>query len=169
MTFNYRFQIKQTIIQAPAATAILWTSHNFTSRWAEKNPTSKFLFLKYEQALGIRILPLTFTARASYRLGRHLNTSALPQARASHTLGQPQPQPFKYFALNIFREISLILSPRSFSSFMLLLIYHVSIFYMRLFVHKFRLCIAYFFCSIRSAGEWLIWSSGVRDHTLFGL
>jgi len=52
---------------------------------------------------------LTFTARASYRLGRHLNTSALPQARASHTLGQPQPQPFKYFTLNIFREISLIL------------------------------------------------------------
>ena len=38
-------------------------------------------------------------------------------------LGQPQPQPFKYFALNIFREISLILSPRSFSSFMLQLIY----------------------------------------------
>ena len=66
---------------------------------------------------------LTFTARASYRLGRHLNTSALPQARASHTLGQPQPQPFKYFALNIFREISLILSPRSFSSFMLRPIY----------------------------------------------
>ena len=68
---------------------------------------------------------LTFRARASYRLGRHLNTSALPQARASHTLGQPQPQPFKYFALNIFREISLILSPRSFSSFMLRLIYQL--------------------------------------------
>ena len=53
---------------------------------------------------------LTFTARASYRLGRHLNTSALPEARASHTLGQPQPQPFKYFVLNIFRDISLIIS-----------------------------------------------------------
>jgi hypothetical protein len=68
---------------------------------------------------------LTFTARASYRLGRHLNTSALRQDRASHTLGQPQPQPFKYFALNIFREISLILCPRSFSSFMLRLIYQL--------------------------------------------
>ena len=34
-------------------------------------------------------LILTFRARASYRLGRHLNTSALPQARTSHTLGQP--------------------------------------------------------------------------------
>jgi hypothetical protein len=53
---------------------------------------------------------LTCTARASYRLGRHLNISALPLARASQTLGQPQPQPFKYFALNIFREVSLILS-----------------------------------------------------------
>jgi hypothetical protein len=68
---------------------------------------------------------LTFRARASYRLGRHVNTSAFPQARASHTLGQPQPQPFKYFALNIFRDISLILSPRSFSSFMLRLIYQL--------------------------------------------
>ena len=65
---------------------------------------------------------LTFSARASYSLGRHLNTSALLQARTSHTLGQPQSQPFKYFALNIFREISLILSPRRFSSFMLRLI-----------------------------------------------
>ena len=53
---------------------------------------------------------LTFTARASYRLGRHLNISALPEVRASHTLGQPQPQPFKYFVLHIFRDISLILS-----------------------------------------------------------
>ena len=53
---------------------------------------------------------LTFTARASYRLGRHLNISALPEARVSHTLGQPQPQLFKYFVLNIFRAISLILS-----------------------------------------------------------
>jgi hypothetical protein len=51
---------------------------------------------------------LTFRARASYRLGRHLNISALPEARASHTLGQPQP--FKYFALNIFSEFSLIFS-----------------------------------------------------------
>lgn len=56
MTFNYRFQIKQTIIQVPAATAILRTSHNFTSRWAEKSHTSKFLFLKYEQAMEKRIL-----------------------------------------------------------------------------------------------------------------
>ena len=68
---------------------------------------------------------LTFTARVSYRLGRHLNTSALPQPRASHTLGQPQPQPFKYFDFYIFREVSLILSPRSFSSFMLRLIYQL--------------------------------------------
>jgi len=58
MTFNYRFKIKQTISQVPAATAIPRTSHTFTSRWTEKSPTSKFLFLKYEQALGIRILPL---------------------------------------------------------------------------------------------------------------
>jgi len=53
---------------------------------------------------------LTFTAHASYPLGRHLNISTLPQARRFCTLGQPQPQSFKYFALNIFREISLILS-----------------------------------------------------------
>jgi len=44
MTFNYRFQIKQTIIQVPAATAILQTSHNFTSRWTEKSPANKLLF-----------------------------------------------------------------------------------------------------------------------------
>jgi hypothetical protein len=54
-------------------------------------------------------LRLTFKARASYGLGRHLNFSELALARASRTLGQPQPQPFKYFALNIFRETSLIL------------------------------------------------------------
>jgi hypothetical protein len=53
---------------------------------------------------------LTFRAHASYRLGRHLNFSELAQARASHILGQPQRQPFKRFALNIFTEISLILS-----------------------------------------------------------
>ena len=86
---------------------------------------------------------LTFTARASYRLGRHLNISALPQAQTSHTLGQPQPQPFKYFALNIFREISLILSTtlEVFPAICLTDILverkpHVSIFYMRLFVHS---------------------------------
>jgi hypothetical protein len=64
---------------------------------------------------------LTIRACASYGLGRHLNFSELAQARASRIVGQPQPQPFKYFALNIFREISLILSttlevfPASFS------------------------------------------------------
>ena len=111
---------------------------------------------------------LTFRARASYRLGRHLNTSVLPQARASHTLGQPQPQPFKYFALNIFREISLILSPRSFpascsdwSTMYPFFIWGC--------LYTSSDCIAFFFCSIRLAGEWLTWSSGVRDHTLFGL
>jgi len=56
------------------------------------------------------MMMLTFTALESYSLGRHLNISALPQARPSHTIGQPQPQPFKYFALNVFSEISLILS-----------------------------------------------------------
>ena len=53
---------------------------------------------------------LTFTAHASYPLCRHLNISALPQAQRSRSLGQPPPQPFKYFALKIFREISLIFS-----------------------------------------------------------
>jgi len=122
---------------------------------------------------------LTFTARASYRLGRHLNISALPQAQTSHTLGQPQPQPFKYFALNIFREISLILSTtlEVFPAICLTDILverkpHVSIFYMRLFVHsKFVVATMYslFFCSIRLASEWLTLSSGVREYTLFGL
>jgi hypothetical protein len=53
---------------------------------------------------------LSFRARASCRLGRHLNISARTEFRASYTLGQPQPQPFKYLSLNIFREFSLILS-----------------------------------------------------------
>ena len=82
---------------------------------------------------------LTFTALASYCLGRHLNISTLPQAWLSHMLGQPQPQPFKYFALNIFREISLILST-TLEEFPADLRVerkpHVSIFYMRLFVHR---------------------------------
>ena len=53
---------------------------------------------------------LTFRRLASYPVGRHLNISALLEVLPFRSLGQPQPQPFKYFPLNIFREISLILS-----------------------------------------------------------
>jgi len=55
---------------------------------------------------------LTFRRLASYPVGRHLNISALLEVLASRSLGHPQPQPFKYFPLNIFREISLILSTK---------------------------------------------------------
>jgi hypothetical protein len=86
---------------------------------------------------------LTFRVRASYCLGWHLNISALPEARASYTLGQPHPQPFKYFALNIFSEFSLIFSTTLKVLKLHVLTYlpverkpHVSIFYMRLFVHN---------------------------------
>ena len=161
-------------------TSVKWGWHSVFSKFVfesgQDGPHSASHYNIFHLQEGI----LTFTARGSYRLGPHLNTSKLLEARRSHTLGQPQPQPFKYFALNIFREISLILSPRSFSSFMLRLIYQLRENNMYPFFIwgclytatkvGVRPCIAYFFCFIRLVGEWLTLSSAVRDHTtLFGL
>jgi len=88
--------------------------------------------LYYAQAArGVRapnrgtLTTLTFRARASYRLWRHLNNSALPQSSSVLPSRTATASAVKYFALNIFREILLIFSStlEVFTSFMLRLIY----------------------------------------------
>jgi hypothetical protein len=73
-----------------------------------KHSFSWYMLMEYSETW--TSVPLTFRTRASYPLGRHLNFSEIAQALASYMLGQPQPRPFKRFALNIFTEISLVLS-----------------------------------------------------------